>query len=147
MTFQSRKDIVFQFIVFGFSTIFIGIVGLKFYKSGIENSVSLWSDIVLLAISGVLLWLYFGTKYELSKTDLKYKSGPIRGAIEIDQITEVISGQTLWSGFKPATARRGLIIKYNRYDQIYISPKTNDTFVNKLLELNSVIKITAKSNA
>jgi hypothetical protein len=146
MTFQSRKDIAFQLLVFGFSAIFIGIITFKFYQSGIENNPSLWSDVFLLVITGFLLWLYFGTGYELTSTELKYKNGPIRGAIKVNEITDVVKGQTQWSGLKPATARHGLIIRYRQYDEIYISPETNDTFINKLLELNSDITITTNPN-
>jgi hypothetical protein len=99
-------------------------------------------DILLLLVVGLLLWLYFGTKYELTQTILKYKSGPIRGKIEIERIKEIIKGKTLWAGLKPATARNGLIIKYDKWEEIYISPKTNDTFIEKILELNPAIKIT-----
>ena len=91
---------------------------------------------------GFLLWIYFGTEYELTKTELKYKSGPIKGKIIIDEITEIIKNKTLWSGLKPATSRNGLIIKYKKFEEIYISPETNDIFINKILEINKSIKIT-----
>ena len=81
---------------------------------------------------------------ELTQTELKYKSGPISGKIEIERIKEIIKGKSLWSGLKPATARNGLIIKYDKYEEIYISPKTNDSFVEKILEYNSKIKITTE---
>tara|TARA_R110000850_G_scaffold215188_3_gene340952 strand:- start:211 stop:507 length:297 start_codon:yes stop_codon:yes gene_type:complete len=96
----------------------------------------------MLAVAGFLIWLGLGTNYELTQTELKYKRGPIRGKIQIDKIHEIIMGKTLWSGLKPATARNGLIIKYEKYNEIYISPKTNDSFVKKILELNGKIKIT-----
>jgi hypothetical protein len=83
----------------------------------------------------------------LTKTELKYKSGILRGTIQIKDISEIIKGKTFWSGFKAATARHGVIVKYNQYDEIYISPKTNDTFVAKLLELNTEITITTHSNS
>jgi hypothetical protein len=143
MKFKSRKDIWFQSIVFGFSGLFIGIILLRILQSGIENYDILWTDILLILVVGFLMWLHFGTEYELTQTELKYKSGPISGKIEVRKIREIIKGKSLWSGLKPATARNGLIIKYGKYDEIYISPKTNDTFVNKILELNSTITITS----
>jgi hypothetical protein len=97
---------------------------------------------LVILVVGFLMWLHFETEYELTQTELKYKSGPISGKIEVRKIREIIKGKSLWSGLKPATARNGLIIKYGQYDEIYISPKTNDTFVNKILELNSNITIT-----
>ncbi|HET8839525.1 MAG TPA: PH domain-containing protein, partial [Flavobacteriaceae bacterium] len=54
---------------------------------------------------------------------------------------EIIKGETRWCGLKPATAGKGLVVKYNKYDEIYISPKTNDSFVEKLLQLNPKIEI------
>ena len=89
------------------------------------------------------MWLFYGTKYELTKTYLKYKSGPIRGKIELKKITQIIKNKTLWVGIKPATAKNGLIIKYEKYNEIYISPKTNETFIKQILKLNSGIKITS----
>ncbi|MGX1025315.1 PH domain-containing protein [Psychroflexus sp. MBR-150] len=142
MKFTSRKDILFQLIGFSIIGFFIGIILYRIFSNGIENYNFMWTDIFMLAVAGFLIWLGLGTNYELTQTELKYKSGPIRGKIQIDKIHEIIMGKTLWSGLKPATARNGLIIKYEKYNEIYISPKTNDSFVKKILELNGKIKIT-----
>ncbi|MEZ7900973.1 MAG: PH domain-containing protein [Flavobacteriales bacterium] len=48
----------------------------------------------------------------------------------------------MWVGFKPATARKGIIVKYGKMDTIYISPDSNEAFVKKIKELNPEIKIT-----
>lgn len=142
MKFTSRKDILFQLVGFSIIGFFIGIILYRIFSDGIENYNFMWTDIFMLAFAGFLIWLGLGTNYELTQTELKYKSGPIRGKIEIGKIHEIIKGKTLWSGLKPATARNGLIIKYEKYNEIYISPKTNDSFVKKILELNDKIKIT-----
>ena len=142
MKFTSRKDILFQLIGFSIIGFFIGIILYRIFSNGIENYNFMWTDIFMLAVAGFLIWLGLGTNYELTQTELKYKRGPIRGKIQIDKIHEIIMGKTLWSGLKPATARNGLIIKYEKYNEIYISPKTNDSFVKKILELNGKIKIT-----
>jgi hypothetical protein len=144
MKFKNRKDILFQLLGFSIIGFFIGIILFRIFSDGIENYNFIWTDIFMLTVAGFLIWLGLGTNYELTQTELKYKSGPIRGKIEIDKIHEIITGKTLWSGFKPATARNGLIIKYEKYNEIYISPKTNDSFVKKILELNDKIKITTK---
>jgi hypothetical protein len=144
MNFKSRKDILFQLLGFSIIGFFIGIILFRIFSDGIENYNFMWTDIFMLAVAGFLIWLGLGTNYELTQTELKYKSGPIRRKIEIDKIHEIIKGKTLWSGLKPATARNGLIIKYEKYNEIYISPKTNDSFVKKILELNDKIKITTE---
>jgi hypothetical protein len=144
MKFKSKKDILFQLLGFSIIVFFIGIILFRVFYDGIENYNFMWTDIFMLTVAGFLVWLGLGTNYELTQTELKYKSGPIRGKIEINKIHEIIKGKTLWSGLKPATARNGLIIKYEKYNEIYISPKTNDSFVKKILELNDKIKITTE---
>ncbi len=142
MKFKSRKDILFQILTFGLSGLFIGIILFQAFSNETVNYEFIWSNILMILVIGFLLWLNFGTEYELTQTELKYKSGPIRGKIEIERIREIIKGKSLWSGLKPATARNGLIIKYDKYEEIYISPKTNETFIEKILEFNKNIKIT-----
>jgi hypothetical protein len=144
MKFKSKKDRLFQLLGFSIIGFFIGIILFRIFSDGIENYNFMWTDIFMLTVAGFLVWLGLGTNYELTQTELKYKSGPIRGKIEINKIHEIIKGKTLWSGLKPATARNGLIIKYEKYNEIYISPKTNDSFVKKILELNDKIKITTE---
>jgi len=142
MKFKSRKDILFQILTFGLSGLFIGIILFQTFSNETVNYEFIWSNILMILVIGFLLWLNFGTEYELTQTELKYKSGPIRGKIEIERIREIIKGKSLWSGLKPATARNGLIIKYDKHEEIYISPKTNETFIEKILEFNKNIKIT-----
>lgn len=137
--FKSRKDILFQLLTFGFSGL---LIFFRVFSNGIDNYQFMWPDILILLVIGLLLWVYFGTAYELTETEFEYKSGPFRGKIKLERIKEITKNKTLWAGLKPATARNGLIIKYDRYEEIYISPETNDTFVAKILELNEKIKIT-----
>lgn len=141
MEFQSRKDIVVSSLIFGMNAFLVGLFVLKVFTNGIRESEYLDFLIILIFIL-FMFWLYFGTSYELKQKKLVYRSGPFKGKIQIDLITEIVKGKTLWVGFKPALARNGLIVKYNKYDEIYISPKTNETFIKKILEVNSKIKIT-----
>lgn len=101
-----------------------------------------FTTIILLGSILFLFWIYYGTYYVLDQTHLHYYSGPIKGEIEIQTIREIVKGKSLWVGLKPATASKGLIIKYGKYDEIYISPATNDTFIRKILEIHPSIKIT-----
>ncbi|MEO5776019.1 MAG: PH domain-containing protein [Flavobacterium sp.] len=141
MKFKSRKDNFFKFFVLGLSGLFIAIILIQIFFQR-EKFEFIFTAILMVMLIGLLFWLYFGTEYELSETELKYKSGPIRGKIKIEEITEIMKAKTLWSGLKPATARNGLILKYRKFEVIYISPETNDIFINKILEINNNIKIT-----
>ena len=140
--FKSTKDVLFQALVLGIVGGCISLIVSVGLATGLDKS-SYVTISLLLLVSAFLLWSYYGTYYELTQKQIKYNCGPIKGKIEIKEIREVIKGKTLWVGLKPATARKGLIIKYGKFDEIYISPQTNDEFINRLLELNDAIKITS----
>lgn len=142
MKFSSRKDPLFQLVTFGVSIILCVVVVKRITSETPLFSAFVLGDILSVLVVALLLWIYFDTSYELTETSLKYKSGPLRGSIATRDIREVVKGKSLWSGIKPATARKGLIIRYKGFQEIYISPKTNDSFVEKLLEFNKDVKVT-----
>jgi len=88
------------------------------------------------------LWVYFGTYYKIENKELVYRSAFFRGKIDIQSVKEIINGKTMWSGTKPATGRNGLIVKYNKYDEVYITPENKDAMISDLLSINAKIKIT-----
>lgn len=141
MKFQSKKDILFNSVIIGTVGLLIWILVMAL-SNGVSGQINFMAIFFTLGLIGFLLWIYFGTSYSITNHSLTYRSGPIRGKIEIEKIKEIIKGKTLWVGLKPATSAKGLIIKYGSYDEIYISPKTKDLFIEKLLELKSDIKIT-----
>ena len=144
MKFKSRKDIFFKLFTFLIISLLLTGAFIQLYFVGLNEFINIFTTIITLSVSGLLIWISFSTEYELTQSELKYKSGPISGEIKIERIKEIIKGGTLWSGLKPATAKNGLIIKYEKYEEIYISPKTNESFIEKILEINENIKITIK---
>ncbi|MEE4116676.1 MAG: PH domain-containing protein [Marinilabiliaceae bacterium] len=142
MKFGSKKDILISvlFAVINAFLIWILISGLA---AGKTERNEYWALALVLAVVALLFWFYFGTSYRLSEEEgLVYRSGPFHGKISLHRITEIVEGKTPWVGFRPATSRRGLLIKYDKYNEIYISPKSNEDFITKILELKSEIKIT-----
>lgn len=142
MKFKSKKGVLSSTIILGLNTFLIGISIFSIVTNGIKKD-SYLGFILVFAVVALLFWLYFGTNYELNKEKgLLYRSGPFNGNISVDRITEITKSKTLWTGFKPATSRKGLIIKYDKYNEIYVSPKTNELFIKQILKLNDKIKIT-----
>jgi hypothetical protein len=90
----------------------------------------------------LIFWIYIDTFYKIEDEKLVYRSGFLRGTVEIPNIKEIVKGKTMWSGMKPALAKNGLIIKFNAYDEIYIAPENNDDMISDLLKVNPQIKIT-----
>ncbi|WP_405199162.1 PH domain-containing protein [Christiangramia sp. LLG6405-1] len=141
MKFRAKKDILFQFITYGLTVLSLGFYLFRIFSEGVLNYKFLLSDLVMILILIPLIWAQFSTKYELTEKELIYQSGPIKGKIEIERIREIIKGKSLWVGLKPAIARKGLIIKYDKYDEIYISPESNEMFVNKIRKINPKINV------
>lgn len=102
---------------------------------------NLWLTILLLSIIGIIIWTINDTFYILTEKELKFKSGFLSGSIKTESIKELEVNKTMWVGIKPATAKRGVIVKYNQFDQIYISPRDNEEFVKELLKIKPEIKI------
>jgi hypothetical protein len=97
---------------------------------------------ILTVVTVYFIWMLFDTYYTLEDGALLYKCALIKGSIAIDTITEIVKGKTQYSGVKPALASKGLIVKYNRWDDIYISPKDAGLFIDRLKEINPDIKVT-----
>lgn len=100
-------------------------------------------SIFLGVISLLILWMLFDTKYQIKGNDLLYFCGPIRGKIDILQIHKIENVKTWWVGstLKPALGSYGLTVYYNKFDDIYISPKRKSEFVGELLKINPNIQI------
>ncbi|MCK0132533.1 PH domain-containing protein [Flavobacteriaceae bacterium F08102] len=141
MKFKSRKDIFFTGMTVGFTLFLFGMLGVGFVNGRLADFYYL-PALVILSVIGLLLWLNFGTNYELDSQGLHYKSGPIKGTIAYNRIREIVKGKTMYVGLKPATARKGLIIKYDKFEEIYISPNSNESFLKVLVSYKPDVKIT-----
>lgn len=89
----------------------------------------------------LLIWIYLDTSYYIKNNQLFYKSAFLKGNIDIHKIEEIIIGKTLWVGTKPALSGKGLIIKFNKFDELYIAPKSNTELVNELVSINPNIRL------
>jgi hypothetical protein len=83
------------------------------------------------------------TEYKIKNNWLYWQSGPFYGKIDIKRIQKIqhhngIFVPTVW---KPALSQIGLIITYNKYDDIYISPAKETEFIESLLKINPLIEI------
>lgn len=92
---------------------------------------------------GFLTWIILQTNYTLDTKNLYYKSGPFKGHIAINSIKKIelhngIIVPVIW---KPALSHIGLIITYNHYDDIYISPENREEFIQKLTQINPKINL------
>ena len=99
-----------------------------------------------LLLLNFLISMWLKTYYRISNDKLYYRNGLIGGSLEIKKIRKLKVNQTHWVGFKPALATRGIIIIYNKYDEIYVSPRQRDEFIQSLLAINPQINLEDQSN-
>ena len=141
MKFKSRKDIFFQVLLYG-TCLLLGYVIFRELVTPQQKTTNYLIVILLSIVIFLILSIMLNTHYILNNTHLRYRSSFLRGNIPLDKITELEVGNTMWVGFKPATARYGIVVKYSRFNSIYISPDSNDAFIKKITELKPDIIIT-----
>ncbi|ESU28650.1 hypothetical protein FLJC2902T_12410 [Flavobacterium limnosediminis JC2902] len=140
-TYYSSKNIFFVSLLW---LIVFGIVSSFFIPENEKGeSIPIGIPIFLSLIGGFLIWTLSDTKYRISDNNLKYYSGPIRGKIDIRQIRKIEHVKTVFVSaiLKPALGSHGLMITYNKFDDIYISPKDKENFIAELLKINPNIQI------
>lgn len=141
MTFKSRKSTGFQLFIVGLLLLIGVVIAMSWMDSQMRLALKFWLTFLLGAIGICSIWIFKNTSYTLDSEFLQYQSGPMAGKIPINKIRELEVNKTMWAGIKPATASKGIIIKYNSYDELYISPDSNEEFVKELLKLNASIQI------
>lgn len=94
---------------------------------------------ILSLIFVFILHLFFGTNYTIDNNKLKIKCGLFSyKPIEIDEIKEVSKTNNIIASPAPSFDR--IEIKYGIFNEIIISPKDKENFVNDLLKINPNIK-------
>ena len=98
---------------------------------------------ILYVITGMLIWILLDTRYKIIEKKLFYASGPIRGSIKTERIRKVERWNKWYvmSFIKPALDKDGLIIYYDKFEDIFISPENKEEFIKALCEMNPGIEV------
>jgi hypothetical protein len=131
MRYYSTKGIIVIFAVVCMSVLAIISLSDKAYIA----------SFLLIAVTAYFVWMWFDTYYVIQDNKLIYRSALLKGSINIDTIVEIIKNKGAYSGIKPALSMKGIVIKYNRWDEIYISPKNAEQFINALKTINQNIRV------
>lgn len=141
--FKARTDALFNgLMIFSIAVCVLPIWPLL--RSGISGIEELITFVILAATTLMMISFYTHTYYRIDGDELRWRSSILFGKFSVSSIRKVVVNQTLWVGTKPATARNGVIIYYNKYDEIYFSPADNEAFVAALLEINPEIEVVRK---
>ena len=85
---------------------------------------------IVIAVLGLLSWLYFSTRYTISGDFLLVKAGPFSWVIPIEDIVSVEPTRNPSSG--PALSLDRLLIRYGHSAELIISPKDKAGFMKEL---------------
>lgn len=113
-------------------------LGLIVYLAILNN---LWLLLLVpLCIAAYFLYLYFATNYIIQNHNLQVKCGfLVNQTIDIEKITEIRNVIDFKS--VPAFSIKKLLIKLHGAEEMAISPKHEQQFINNLLAINPEIKI------
>ena len=144
MIFKSAKSKINSYIFIGAIILLIVVAIPSIFEESITPFIIIFGINAVIIL--LLLWIYTTTFYYIKNDTFSWKSGPFNGEIAIKNINKIehhkgIIVPTIW---KPALSHEGLIITYNKYDDIYISPEKSDEFIAQLLKTNP--NITIKNN-
>ncbi|WP_130734627.1 PH domain-containing protein [Flavobacterium sp. J27] len=134
-------------VIFAFVFIIIILATIPIFNSNDLTSFIIVVSINLAALF-FLAWILFDTEYRIDKTHLYCKSGPFQKNIAIEKINKIEyhKGIIVPVTLKLALSHEGLIVTYNYYDEVYISPESENEFIDILLRINSNIKIIPKKD-
>lgn len=140
MVFKSKIDWFFK----GFILLFfgIGIVGAIFLVKSNENS----KDILFFQVFFIGLGFFFyvlkrTTNYTFKDDFLFCRSAIFHKSLPYSSIRKIEVGTKLYGGLKLSTSLHGLVIHYNKFDDLFISPENQELFIEKLVVLNPSITI------
>jgi hypothetical protein len=98
--------------------------------------------IVLAFLIAFVLFASKTTRYIINENQLLVKSmWIVNNKIEISKIRKIEKTNSILSS--PALSLDRIALYYNKYDEVYISPKEKQTFIDELLKVNPdiVVKI------
>ena len=127
MVFKSKIDWFFKGIILLFFG--IGIVGAIFLAKSNDSG----KDIVFFQVFFIGLAVFFyilkrTTNYTFKDDLLFCRSVIFHKSLPYSSIRKIEVGTKLYAGLKFSTSLQGLIIRYNKFDDLFISPENQELF-------------------
>ncbi len=137
--FLSTKNTFTIAILWGIVLFFIVMLVLNYEKGNFP----IIPMIIISVVTGFVLWVLLDTRYVIKNNFLLYRSGPIRGRVDITKIKSIkrFSGLNVPVMLKPALDTKGFIVTYNQFDDLFISPKMSDIFIEEIKKINPQIEV------
>jgi hypothetical protein len=139
----SKVDRFYKVFVTVFSLFFIGlnihVLNLQGYEINAQYLIFFLISILLILLFILLPKI---TYFEFGENELICKTlFFVSKSIPYNNIKKLEKSKSLYSGLKFSTSLKGIILSYEKYDDILISPEDLTLFVNELKKRNSSIII------
>lgn len=138
--FPPKKSLFIKIVLI----LFIAIPFFAAYGEALSFKNNPWPFVPLLIPFIILGWAYVNTTYIIKNDHFVYKSAFLKGTIPIARIKKLVLNETLWVGNKPALAPKGIVITFNKFDEVYIAPINNKEFAAALVAINPEIQVIEK---
>ena len=128
MRFETKRDysflVIFLFVFLIYSCVSVYSI---FYK---QDKSSVLVFIVVLSLIALFLGLIYKTTFFIiEENELICKSLFITRKIPYQNIRRVEKQKGIYAGLKMSTAWKGIVVHYNKYDDLLISPEREDDFI------------------
>ena len=137
--FLSTKN-TFTIVILWSIVAFLAVMFFLNYK---KDNIPVIPTIIIGLVTVFILWVLLDTRYVIKNNFLLYRSGPIRGRVDITKIKSIksFSGLNVPVMLKPALDTKGFIVTYNQFDDLFISPKMSDVFIEEIKKINPQIEV------
>ncbi|MHA6260570.1 PH domain-containing protein [Sporosarcina sp. CAU 1771] len=133
--FASKRDSFYFIAVWG--TILILLISILLTFSFTFFNL-LWGLLSLLAI-GFLIWIWFGTGYQIENETIQIKNGSFKWIVKIHDINRISKRRSLLA--TPSLSMDRLVVHYGTYGEMLLSPKDEAEFIDLLLTKNPQIEL------
>lgn len=129
MVFESKKD-NFRWIISGFVFVIYSFIALLIYFTQDDLSALFGLGAVWLCLTVFIAWvLPYTTKYTFLDDHLLCQSMGFKKRIPYNTFRKVGPSNGLYAGWKMNTAWKCLVITFNKYDELLISPANESLFI------------------
>jgi hypothetical protein len=131
MRFETKRDNSFVFI---FLFVLILYTGIAVFSIITENDYSvIWPFSFVLIALIILFYLIIKTTYFVfEEYQLVCRSLFFKRSIRYTDIRKIEKQKGIYAGFKMSTAWKGLVIHYNKYDELLVSPEREEEFIQEI---------------
>lgn len=129
MVFKAKTD-AFIWLVCAFVFITYAGVGTLIYFSEGKTEAFIGLGLVWVFLCLFIIWILpKSTRYTFLEEDLLCQTLCFKKRIPYASLRKVEAANGLYAGWKMSTAWKCLVVHYNKYDELLISPENEDAFI------------------